>query len=137
MSMTCRPTRLGPYLGRQLDFFKNSFSGGPREQCPVGKPICSHFGSLGAYLLVKNCWKNRLFHASRHFGAPPRTPISVKIQFFWPRIMSFQYGFTSTFNREDWPTVEGVTAVLSGLCHFSGQSSRVDDLPAGTLRPVS
>ena len=51
--------------------------------------------------------------------------------------MSFQYGFTTTFNREDWPTVEGVTAVLSGLCRFSGQSSRVDDLPAGTLRPVS
>ena len=92
-------------------FWKISSLGGSWEQYPVGKPICSHFGSLGAFLLAKNCGKFQLFHVSKHFRATPRTRISVKIRFIWPRIMSFQYGFTTTFNLEDWSTVEGARAI--------------------------
>ena len=61
--------------------------------------------------MAKNCRKIHFFHVSRHFRAPPRTRISVKIRFCWLRIMSFQYGFTTTFNLEDWSTVEGARAI--------------------------
>ena len=92
-------------------FSKIPSLGGPREQCPVGKPVFRHFGSLGAFLLAENRGKFQLFHVSRHFRTLPRTRISVKIRFIWPRIMSFQYGFTTTFNLEDWSTVEGARAI--------------------------
>ena len=91
-------------------FSKIPSLGGPREQCPVGKPIFRHFGSLGAFLLAENRGKFQLFHVSRHFRAPPRTPFWLKIRFFWLEIMSFQYGFTTALNRGDWPTVEGARA---------------------------
>ena len=44
MSTTCRPARRGPYLGRQLDFFKNSFSGGCLGTIPGGD---THFQAPG------------------------------------------------------------------------------------------
>ena len=87
-------------------FLKIPSLGGPREQCPVGKPIFRHFGSLGAFLLAENRGKFHFFHVSRHFRAPPRTPILLKIRFFWLKTMSFQYGVTTNFNGADWPTVE-------------------------------
>ena len=68
--------------------------------------------------MAKNCRKIHFFHVSRHFRAPPRTRISVKIRFCWLRIMSFQYGFTTTFNLEDWSTVEGARAVCVDLVFF-------------------
>ena len=40
VSTICRPARRGPYLGRQLDFFKNSFSGGSQGTMPSGE---THF----------------------------------------------------------------------------------------------
>ena len=67
-------------------FLKIPSLGGPREQCPVGKPVFRHFGSLGAFLLAENRGKFQLFHVSRHFRALPRTQISIKIQLFLTQI---------------------------------------------------
>ena len=44
MSTTCRLARRGPYLGRQLDFLKNSFSGGCLGTIPGGD---THFQAPG------------------------------------------------------------------------------------------
>ena len=99
-------------------FSKIPSLGAPREQCPVGKPVFRHFGSMGAFLLAENCGKFQLFHVSGRFRAPPRTLISVKIRFFWLKMMSFQYGFITNFNRADWPTVEGARAVRVDLVVF-------------------
>ena len=85
----------------------------------MGKPIFRHFGSLGAFLLAENRGKFHFFHVLRHFRAPPRTPILLKIRFFWLKIMSFQYGVTTNFNGADWPTVEGARAILVDLVVFT------------------
>ena len=44
VSTICRPARRGPYLGRQLDFLKNSFSGGCLGTIPGGD---THFQAPG------------------------------------------------------------------------------------------
>ena len=109
-------TVLYTYVGESpLTFFKNFFSGGynalPGNNAQWGNPFSGILGHWGHFYWLKTAKKFNFFHVLRHFRALPRTPFLVKIQFFWLKIMSFQYGFTTTFNLEDWSTVEGARAI--------------------------
>ena len=51
MSMTCRPTRYLLYLGRQLDFLRNSFSGGSQGTMPSGETHLQPFWVTGGLFI--------------------------------------------------------------------------------------
>ena len=69
-SPSYRPARIGPYLGRPLDFLKNSFSGGCLGTIPGGD---THFQAPG---VTGGCFireKPRKISFFAHFEALPST----------------------------------------------------------------
>ena len=51
VSTICRAARSGPYLGRQLDFLKNSFSGGSQGTMPSGVTHLQAFWLTGGIFI--------------------------------------------------------------------------------------
>ena len=70
MSTTCRLARRGLYLGRQLDFFKNSFSGGCLGTIPGGDTHFQAPGVTGGFFIREKPRKISFFTC---FEALPST----------------------------------------------------------------
>ena len=136
-SPSYQPTRRGLYLGRQLDFFKNSFSGGCLGTVPGGDTHFQAPGVTGGCFIREKPRKISFFTRFEALLSTATHPNLGQISIFLAHIDGHSMGIRHNFQKSRLVDCGGLQRHLSEVGRIYSKSSLVAVLPTGVHRPVS